>query len=322
MRVGLERSRNLMTIRIAADIGMKNVIEMAHRFGVDDKMKAYLPMSLGAGETTLEKMVTAYAVFSNGGKKVTPIYYDRIQDRNGKTIVTADIPVCKNCLEDTENVTLSQPEYLLDPVTNYQMVSMLEGVVQRGTGRTLSSLGVPIAGKTGTTNESKDVWFLGFTSNMVFGTYIGYDDPKPMGKLATGGGTAAPIVKEFLTRALAYGIETKPFQPPQTAKLMRVKVSSGDVVEEDAEKEDLTKTLNTTSSDAMDNLKNDTMKKVNNAPTPKEETVIEAFKPEQTPKKNWYKKEEFDQKKEKDYYKPEHIEGVEDMIDLGTGGLY
>ncbi|MEM6602903.1 MAG: penicillin-binding protein 1A [Pseudomonadota bacterium] len=214
MRKGLERSRNLMTIRIAQDIGMENVIAFAERFGVGDKMKPYLPMSLGAGETTLEKMVTAYAAFANGGKKVRPVYYDRVQNRSGKNILTADIPLCSNCLDEGDISAGEDAEYLLDPVTNHYIVSLLQGVVERGTGRTLKSLGAPIAGKTGTTNESKDVWFLGFTSNLAFGTYIGYDNPKPMGRRVTGGGTAAPIIKAFLRPSLEITKATAFYTPP------------------------------------------------------------------------------------------------------------
>lgn len=199
MKIGMQKSRNLMTIRIAQDIGMRKVLSFARRFGVGDKMKAYLPMALGAGEVTLENMVTAYSTFANGGKKVYPIYYDRIQDRNGKTIVTADIPTCDGCLEKGDFSSNNQPNYILDPNTNHQAVLLLKNVVENGTARVLASLGIPMGGKTGTTNESKDVWFMGFTSNLVFGTYIGYDNPHPMGKAATGGGTAAPIVKELLT---------------------------------------------------------------------------------------------------------------------------
>ena len=289
MRTGLERSRNLMTIRIAQDIGMTNVISFAQRFGVADKMKPYLPMSLGAGETTLEKMVSAYAVFANGGKKVTPVYYDRIQDRNGKTIVSADIPVCPNCLISGDNISDRNEEYLLDPITNYQVTSLLKGVVERGTGRTLKSLGVPIAGKTGTTNESKDVWFLGYTSNLVFGTYIGYDNPKPMGRKATGGGTAAPAIKEFLKQAINK-VPAKTFSVPKGVQFVNVRKTTGEYSDKDSTKD--------------------------------KNTVKEAFHPGQEPKKTWYRKEKFDTKKSSDYFMPEHIEQVDDLINLGTGGLY
>lgn len=290
LRVGLEKSRNLMTIRLARDIGIRRVIDFANRLGVGRGMKPYLPMALGAGEVTLEEMVTAYATFANGGYKVRPIYFDRVQDRLGKTVLTADTIHCERCIAPMDRGIMSKPKRIIDPISNYQMVSMLEGVVQNGTGRRLKSLGVPIAGKTGTTNDSKDVWFMGFTSDLVFGAYIGYDNPKPMGRKATGGGTAAPLIKDFLKDAIALS-NPQAFNPPKNAVLKRVYRDSGSVVEKDV-------------NDTNDN------------------SVVEAFKPSQKPKKNWYNKEKFNAKSEKDYYRKEHISEVEDMINLGTGGLY
>lgn len=301
MRIGLERSRNLMTIRLAKDIGMYNVIEFANRLGVGRGMKPYLPMALGAGEVTLEEMVTAYATFANGGYKVVPIYFDRVQNRDGETILTADISNCPRCINPKDRGIVSQPKRIIDPLSNYQMISMLRGVVERGTGQVLKTLKAPIAGKTGTTNESKDVWFLGFTSDLVFGTYIGYDNPKPMGKLATGGGTAAPLIKNFLARALKITNATE-FEPPKNIVFKRVDSQSGDVLDEESASKSTPDSKNT----GVGN---------NNS-------VIEVFKPNQKPQKNWYQKEKFNTKNTKDYYKKEHLNEVEDMINLGTGGLY
>ena len=296
MRVGLEKSRNLMTIRLAKDIGMYNVIEFAKRLGVGRGMKAYLPMALGAGEVTLEEMVTAYAPFANGGYKVAPIYFDRVQDREGKTILTADIPDCPRCVNPKDRDIVSEPKRIIDPITNYQMVSMLRGVVERGTGRVLKSLGSPIAGKTGTTNESKDVWFMGFTSDLVFGTYIGYDNPKPMGKLATGGGTAAPLIKNFLKNALTI-TNAQEFYPPKNTAFKRInRTKDGDIE------------LNTNIQNT-DNSNNRTY-------------ISDDFKANPKPQKEWHRRDTFNTKNKDDYYKKEHLNEVEDTINLGTGGLY
>ncbi|MFT6071949.1 MAG: penicillin-binding protein 1A [Alphaproteobacteria bacterium] len=299
LRVGLERSRNLMTIRLAQDIGMNNVIDFANRLGVGRGMKPFLPMALGAGEVTLEEMVTAYATFANGGYKVQPVYFDRVQNREGETILTADITNCIKCVDPKDEEIISPSLRIIDPISNYQMVSMLRGVVERGTGRTLKTLGAPIGGKTGTTNDSKDVWFMGFTSDLVFGTYIGYDNPKPMGRKATGGGTAAPLIKDFLKGALKITNAIE-FEPPKNAILKRVNRSNGSLSEDK-------------------NMPNN-IKAYNKSD--KDNTVLEAFKPTQQPKKNWHNKKTFKTSNEKDYYKKEHINEVEDMINLGTGGLY
>jgi len=304
LRVGVERSRNLMTIRLAQDIGMRNVINFANRLGVGRGMKPFLPMALGAGEVTLEEMVTAYATFANGGYKVKPVYFDRVQNRDGETILTADIANCTQCVDPKDKDIITGSKRIIDPISNYQMVSMLRGVVERGTGRRLKTLGAPIAGKTGTTNESKDVWFMGFTSNLVFGTYIGYDTPKPMGRRATGGGTAAPLIKDFLKDALKI-TKAEPFEAPKNAVLKRVNRKNGTISSQK-------KSYNSGNSYTPQRKSN---RKSSN-------TVLEAFKPARKAKKNWYKKKKFNPRKEKDYYKKEHINEVEDMINLGTGGLY
>nr|WP_245256552.1 penicillin-binding protein 1A [Bartonella tamiae] len=207
LRYGIERSRNLMTVRLANDLGMPIVAEYAERFGIYDKMQPYLPMALGAGETTVLKMVTAYSVIANGGRSISPSMIDRIQDRYGKTIYRHDQRQCENCNVSSWN---NQPEptliddrdQVLDPMTAYQITSMMEGVVQRGTAARLSALKRHIAGKTGTTNDSKDAWFMGFTPNIVVGVFIGYDQPASLGYGGTGSSLAAPIFGEFMENAM------------------------------------------------------------------------------------------------------------------------
>ena len=208
LRLGIERSRNLMTIRLANEIGMPLVSEYAKRFGIYDNLPPYLPMAIGAGETTVLRMTTAYAIIANGGKKVVPTLIDRIQDRFGNTIYKHDERICEGCSaeiwQDQDEPTLvDNAEQILDPMTAYQITSMMEGVVQRGTGTAVKVVGKPIAGKTGTTNDSKDAWFLGFSPDLVAGVFIGYDQPRDMGHGATGGVLAAPIFANFMKEALA-----------------------------------------------------------------------------------------------------------------------
>jgi penicillin-binding protein 1A len=206
IRTGLEQSRNLMTVRIAQEIGMETVAGYAERFGVYDPMNPFLANALGAQETTLFKMVAAYAMFANGGERVEPTLVDRVQDRFGATIYRHDQRVCEDCLAPTlpggaEPVVTSNRERVMDAITAYQLTSMMEGVVQRGTGKGIN-LPVPVAGKTGTTNEAKDVWFVGFTSNIVAGCYIGFDQPRTMGDSATGGGLCGPVFESFMNVAI------------------------------------------------------------------------------------------------------------------------
>ncbi|MBE2276237.1 MAG: PBP1A family penicillin-binding protein [Rhodobacteraceae bacterium] len=205
MRTGIEQSRNLMTIRIAEEIGMPTVATYAERFGVYDRLSPYLANALGAQETTLYKMVAAYAMFANGGERVDPTLVDRVQDRYGRTIYTHDRRICENCtageLPRGEGVTItSNRERVMDAITAYQLTSMLQGVIQRGTGRGIN-LPVPVAGKTGTTNDAKDVWFIGFTSNIVAGCYIGYDQPRSLGEVS-GGGFCGPVFQSFMKTAI------------------------------------------------------------------------------------------------------------------------
>lgn len=232
LRRGVELSRNTMTVRLADRVGMKNISETARKFGIFDNLPPYLAMALGSGETTLMRMVTGYAQIVNGGKKITPTLVDRIQDRHGATIYKHDARACPECgprlawKDQTVPQIPDNREQINDPRTAYQMVSILEGVVQRGTGTALKTLGRPIAGKTGTTNDSKDTWFIGFTPDMVVGTYVGFDDPKTLGAKETGARVAVPIVKGFLGVALE-GQSPTPFRIPEGVSLVRVNPKSG-----------------------------------------------------------------------------------------------
>ncbi|WP_102958330.1 penicillin-binding protein 1A [Mangrovicella endophytica] len=207
LRRGIEQSRNLMTVRLAQDMGMKLVAEYAKRFGIYDNLAPYLPMSLGAGETTVLRLVTAYSVIANGGQSIDASLIDRIQDRYGRTIYKHDNRQCEGCnasgwSDQAEPELVDDREQVLDPMTAYQITAMMEGVVQRGTGTAAKALGVPVAGKSGTTNDEKDAWFVGFTPNLVTGVFIGYDNPTPMGHGSTGGGLSAPVFVEYMKDAL------------------------------------------------------------------------------------------------------------------------
>lgn len=206
LRTGIEQSRNLMTIRIARDIGMEIVADYAEKFGVYDDLKPFLANSLGAQETTLFKMVAAYAMFANGGERVEPTLVDRVQDRRGRTIYRHDRRICETCEMQalpagSAPVVKSNRERVMDAVTAYQLTSMLEGVVKRGSGSGVN-LPVPIAGKTGTTNDAKDVWFIGFSSNIVAGCYLGYDQPRGLGPHAYGGTLCVPVFNAFMREAI------------------------------------------------------------------------------------------------------------------------
>lgn len=232
IRVGVEKSRNLMTVRLADHLGMKTVVEYAQRFGIADDMKPYLSYALGAGETTLLKLTNAYAMLVNGGKKTTPTIVDRIQDRRGQTVYSYDNRPCPNCgdmIRWDGQTTPEVPdgrEQIADERTTYQMVSILEGVVQRGTAAKLSALGRPLAGKTGTTNKSKDTWFIGFSPDLVVGVFVGFDDPKSMGKRETGGSAAAPIFGSFMQEALK-NTPPMPFRVPPGIKNVRINADTG-----------------------------------------------------------------------------------------------
>src|SRR5580692_2577276 len=231
LRFGLEQSRNVMTVRLAQDIGMPLIAEYAKRFGVYDELPPYLSYALGAGETTVMRMVTAYSMFDNGGRRVIPTLIDRIQDRYGHTIYKHDTRECQGCdaaswNNNPEPTLIDHREQVIDPMTAYQITSLMEGVVQRGTGTALKAVGKPIAGKTGTTNDSKDVWFVGFSPDVVAGVYMGYDKPRKIGPRATGGGLAAPSVRDFMKEALA-DKPPIPFRVPPGIKLIRVNAKTG-----------------------------------------------------------------------------------------------
>ncbi|WP_375609470.1 MULTISPECIES: penicillin-binding protein 1A [unclassified Bartonella] len=235
LRYGIEHSRNLMTIRLANDMGMPLVAEYAERFGVVDKLQPYLPMALGAGETTVLRMVTAYSVIANGGRSIKPSLIDRIQDRYGKTIYRHDDRICENCNTNSWNnqsepTLIDERDQVLDPMTAYQITSMMEGVVQRGTAARLRYLNRHIAAKTGTTNDSKDVWFMGFTPDIVVGIFVGYDQPAPLGYNGTGSSLAAPIFGDFMVDALK-GKQDVPFKMPKGMILMPINRKTGMLAE-------------------------------------------------------------------------------------------
>jgi len=231
LRFGIEQSRNLMTVRLAQDIGMPLIGEYAKRFGIYDSLPNYLSYSLGAGETTVLRMVTAYAMIANGGRRVTATLIDRIQDRYGRTIYRHDQRECRGCdarkwENQPEPGLIDRRERVLDPMTAYQITEIMEGVIQRGTATVIREVGKPIAGKTGTTNDEKDAWFVGFTPDLVVGVYMGYDKPRHLGRGATGGHLSAPIAKDFFKTALADKPAT-PFRVPLGIKLIRVDVKTG-----------------------------------------------------------------------------------------------
>ena len=234
LRFGIEHSRNVMTVRLAQDIGMPLIADYAKRFGVYDDLPPYLSFALGAGETTLLRMTTAYAMFDNGGRRVKPTLIDRIQDRYGHTVYKHDERECIGCdaqkwQNQPEPSLIDRSERVLDPMTAYQITSIMEGVVLRGTAAGAGfqkEVGKPVAGKTGTTNDYKDAWFIGFTPDIVAGVYIGYDKPRTLGRGETGGRLAAPVVKDFMKVALADKPAT-PFRVPPGIKLVRVDLKTG-----------------------------------------------------------------------------------------------
>jgi penicillin-binding protein 1A len=233
LRFGIEHSRNVMTVRLAQDIGMPLIGEYAKRLGVYDNLPPYLSYALGAGETTLMRMVGAYAMIDNGGRKIQPTLIDRIQDRYGHTIYKHDQRECRGCdapkwTNQSEPSLVDRRERVLDPMTAYQITSIMEGVPIRGTAAAsgIKDLGKHIAGKTGTTNDEKDVWFIGFSPDLVVGVFMGYDKPRHIADRATGGALAAPIFRDFMKVALA-DKPSVPFQAPVGIKLVRVNVKTG-----------------------------------------------------------------------------------------------
>ena len=232
LREALKHSLNTVTVRLAQDVGMPLIGEYAKRFGVYEELPNYLSYSLGAGETTVMRMVTAYSMFANGGRRVKPTLIDRIQDRYGRTIFKHDQRECRGCdapggwKNQPEPQLVDRREQVLDSLTAYQITSMLEGVVQGGTATIMREVGKPIAGKTGTTSDGKDVWFVGFSPDLVVGLYLGYDKPRSLGRAAQGGHIAAPIAKDFMKLALADKPAT-PFKVPPGIRLVRIDAKSG-----------------------------------------------------------------------------------------------
>ena len=231
MRLGIEKSRNLMTVRLAQAVGMDRISEYAERFGLVDDMPEQLAMSLGAGETSLLRITTAYAMLVNGGRKITPTFIDRIQDRNGLTVFRHDVRECPQCLAPywTGQGVPEVPdnrEKLADPGSAYQIVSMLDGVVKRGTGRRIQAVGKPLAGKTGTTNNQVDTWFVGFSPDLAVGVYVGFDKPRGLGFRETGSSVTAPIFRDFMQAALE-GKPGIPFRIPPGIRLVRINGSTG-----------------------------------------------------------------------------------------------
>ena len=231
LRVGIEKSRNLMTVRVAQKLGFEKISNITNSFGIYKDIPELLSVSLGSAETTLVKLTNAYCSFVNGGKKVVPIFIDRIQDRRGKTIFNADKRKCIGCekisyLEDKIPLIQDERKQIITAETAYQITSMMEGVVLRGTGRKLKNLNLPLAGKTGTTNKNMDAWFLGFTSKLVIGTYVGFDEPKSLGKYETGAKAALPIFKKFVQKVVKRR-EALPFKVPKNINRVMVDHETG-----------------------------------------------------------------------------------------------
>ena len=231
MRTGLEKSRNLMTVRIAQDLGLKKIIDFSEKLGIYDNPSELLSISLGSAETTLLKLTSAYSSFINGGKLVKPIMIDRIQDGEGQTILNNENRKCNQCeqisyLSDKYPKIKDEFEQIFSPETAYQITSMLEGAVQRGTGKGLRDLNLDIAGKTGTTNKNTDTWFIGYTSKIIVGVYVGFDNPKSLGKKETGARTAMPIFKEFIKKSVKKK-DARPFKVADNITLMVIDPKTG-----------------------------------------------------------------------------------------------
>lgn len=232
LRRGLEMSRNAMTARVAYEMGPERVLEYGRRLGIyDERTPAVFSLALGAGETTLMRMTTAYGMMVNGGRRIQPIIIDRIQDRTGRSIFRRDQRECAECSSEWRRGArpprlADVREQVIDPVTAYQIVSMSEGVVQRGTATVVNSLGYPLGGKTGTTNDYKDAWFIGFSPDLVVGVWAGFDRPRDMGQGETGGRIAAPIFRDFMREALRDTPPT-PFRIPAGVRLVRVDYQTG-----------------------------------------------------------------------------------------------
>ena len=234
LREGLEKSRNLMTVRISQDLGLDKIVDLSKNLGIYENPTELLSISLGSAETTLLKLTSAYCTFVNGGKLVNPKLIDRIQDSEGNTIFKTEDRFCENC----KNISLLTDEVpkirdnfkqIFSPQTAYQITSILEGATKRGTAKKLKDLNLDIAGKTGTTNKNTDTWFIGYTSNLVVGVYVGHDEPKTLGKFETGAKTAMPIFKSFMKEAIKKE-NTRPFKIPENITLMVVDSQTGQKV--------------------------------------------------------------------------------------------
>ena len=231
LRIGLEKSRNLMTVRIAQNLGISKITNFSKQLGIYDNPEELLSLSLGSAETTLLKLTSAYCAFVNGGKLVEPIIIDRVQDSEGNTIVNNEKRLCKNCNQisfTSKDYPIIDDQYkqVFSPQTAYQITSLLEGVVQRGTGKKLKKLKLNLAGKTGTTNDNTDTWFIGYTSNLVIGVYVGMDNPKPLGKFETGSKVALPIFEDFVKKAIKKS-DARPFKVAEGITMMVVDSVSG-----------------------------------------------------------------------------------------------
>ena len=232
LRVGMEKSRNVMTVRLAAQIGIDKIAGLVERLGVVDHLKRNLSMSLGAGETTVLRQVAGYAQIVNGGRKILPTFIDSIQDKEGHIVYRHDARACQGCMNVAWLPDLAVPSVpderaeVLDPRTAYQMVHILEGVIERGTGTRIKGLPWPLAGKTGTSNDEKDAWFVGFSADMAVGLYIGFDQPRHLGDHQTGGVLAAPVFRAFMEEAMK-DTPPVPFRVPPGLRLVRVNAATG-----------------------------------------------------------------------------------------------
>ena len=231
LRSGLEKSRNLMTVRIAQNLGIDKLANFSKELGIYENPNELLSISLGSAETTLLKLTSAYSAFVNGGKLVSPILIDRVQDSEGNTIFNNENRICKNCKEisyigkDYPIITNNHKQ-VFSPQTAYQTTSILEGVIHRGTGKKLKKLNLNLAGKTGTTNENTDAWFIGFTSNLLIGVYVGMDNPSPLGKFETGSKTALPIFKNFIEKSVKKS-DARPFKVAEEITMMVIDHQTG-----------------------------------------------------------------------------------------------
>jgi penicillin-binding protein 1A len=231
LRVGIEKSRNLMTIRLAQAIGMRKILNYGKKFGISERLEPVLATALGSGETTLMRLTTAYGMLVNGGKQIEPSLIDRIQNRDGKTIYRHDERICHSCTggdasPDVKPEIPDEREQIQDPASAYQMVNILTGVIERGTGKSVKSLKKTLGAKSGTSNDSIDAWFIGFSPDLVVGVWVGFDEPKTLGPNDTGGVTAAPIFKNFMKVALK-DKPNIPFRVPPTVELVRVNPTTG-----------------------------------------------------------------------------------------------